>query len=403
MVRALLRDKRSDPRVNDKHLIKIAAEKGHVNIVEMLLDDGRADPGALVKACNIAFQKGYKDILTLLFKDPRINSKLNLYEQLDWATENNIPGIVKYLLKHPKIDPTANLDNTMDMAAMKGHYDIAMMLLRDGRVSQRGTQGIIISAATNGLTTFLKEFLEATGLDPSAQGNVAIQRAALNGHLDTVKMLLKDPRVDPSANQDSALKSAIEKNHIEIVKLLLKDPRVGKGDCFSVSEYVQLSIMSGFNEIFDLFFTDLTHVPYWLQIAVENNNAHVVRTLLKDPNIDPSIGNNKFIRNASTAGFWQVVEALLEDPRVDPTVVNNYSIRWAAREGHLKTVQLLLAHPKVDPTADYNRAIKLAAEHGHSQVVECLLQDDRVLRKAKNSNSLRERMKGMGIDLWALI
>ena len=51
LVNLLLQDRRADPTVRNNIAIRLASENGHAKIVELLLEDGRADPNALDGYC----------------------------------------------------------------------------------------------------------------------------------------------------------------------------------------------------------------------------------------------------------------------------------------------------------------------------------------------------------------
>lgn len=169
--------------------------------------------------------------------------------------------------------------------------------------------------------------------------------------------------------------------------------------------------------------------------AVVRNNHNNVSILLKYPDIDPSIHDNKVIHHAITNGHTEIVRLLLTDPRVDPTsnnVVriareNNYldivyllvqdyradpidkstAILWATMNRHVGLVRLLLSDPLLDlsdneaiqyasydgcietvrilledgrlnPAINNNQAIIYATQKGHAEIVKLLLQDTRV-------------------------
>ena len=60
--------------------------------------------------------------------------------------------------------------------------------------------------------------------------------------------------------------------------------------------------------------------------------------------------------------------------------------------GHDPVVKLLLSDPRVDPSVkddDDNQIISLASLHGHSAVVKLLLEDPRVDPSAQNNEAIR--------------
>ena len=104
----------------------------------------------------------------------------------------------------------------------------------------------------------------------------------------------------------------------------------------------------------------------------------IVKGLLKNPRVDPTVHNDYPIRRASRNGHLEVVRLLLADLRADPSANHNYAIQVASQYGHLEVVRLLLADSFVDPTDNNNYAIRWASRNGHTDIVNLLLQDPRV-------------------------
>ena len=141
--------------------------------------------------------------------------------------------------------------------------------------------------------------------------------------------------------------------HTEVVKLLLQDKRVDPS--------------VGNNSV--------------IRLASQNGHTDVVKLLLQDGRVDPSNNDNCAIIWASENGHINVVKLLSQDERVDPSDYNNKAIRISSANGHTDVVKLLLQDKRVDPTADDNYAIEWASENGHTDTVELLLQDERVREK----------------------
>ncbi|KAJ3137629.1 hypothetical protein HK100_000604, partial [Physocladia obscura] len=77
LVIVLLRDDGVNPSYNESKSLRVACEKGHVEIVRYLLADGRADPRASDNdAIRAATQHGHEKILALLKEDSRIKKAL---------------------------------------------------------------------------------------------------------------------------------------------------------------------------------------------------------------------------------------------------------------------------------------------------------------------------------------
>jgi hypothetical protein len=87
---------------------------------------------------------------------------------------------------------------------------------------------------------------------------------------------------------------------------------------------------------------------------------------------------NFLIYFASEKGRSDLVKLLLTDNRIDPSVDDQLPIRRASWQGHPEVVKLLLADKRVDPSAEDQYAIQFASENGHVEVVKLLLADQRV-------------------------
>jgi hypothetical protein len=63
--------------------------------------------------------------------------------------------------------------------------------------------------------------------------------------------------------------------------------------------------------------------------------------------VDPSSRNNYFVRLASSKGFAEIVKLLLTDPRVNPSVKDNEALFNAVRNGNIETVKVLMEYGKL--------------------------------------------------------
>lgn len=81
------------------------------------------------------------------------------------------------------------------------------------------------------------------------------------------------------------------------------------------------------------------------------------------------------IAQAAERGYTQLVRDNVM--RVDPTIENNRAIRDASFNGHDDIVKILLTHPLVDPNANNSEALLSAIINGHKEIVELLINDKR--------------------------
>jgi hypothetical protein len=112
--------------------------------------------------------------------------------------------------------------------------------------------------------------------------------------------------------------------------------------------------------------------------ATRNGNLDVVKTLLKNPRVDPSFQHQLPLKVAISEGYSDIVKILLKDPRVDPSAQDQTFIGIAASFGFLKIVKMLLKDPRVDPSANNQYALKYASRRKRYDVVKMLLKDPRV-------------------------
>jgi hypothetical protein len=64
-----------------------------------------------------------------------------------------------------------------------------------------------------------------------------------------------------------------------------------------------------------------------------------------------------------------MVKLLLKDSRVDPSVENNYAFTSACANGHFSVVKELMNDPRVDINADHKLGLRLARKNKHVQVL----------------------------------
>jgi len=87
-----------------------------------------------------------------------------------------------------------------------------------------------------------------------------------------------------------------------------------------------------------------------LYLAIYSGNYDIVKYLIEEGKVDPSLPNNQAIINASSDGSVNIVRLLLEDKRVDPSAQNNDAIKWAKNHGHHQVVSVLLEDERVSST-----------------------------------------------------
>jgi len=223
----------------------IAAEKGHLEVVKLLLEKGAAIeavrndgvtryPGrqelgehrATVDAAVelgvtslwIAAQKGHLEVVKLLLERGALieakNSK-NITPLLVAAEEGRFE-VVKLLLEKGALIEAKNSNKATPlwMAAQNGHLEIVALLLE---------KGAAVDARTDDSVTMVYDRANGTVSTKRNYGVTPLWMAAQNGHIKVVASLLKNganPNVEAMGR--SALQFAVEKRLTEIAELLRK-------------------------------------------------------------------------------------------------------------------------------------------------------------------------------------
>lgn len=120
--------------------------------------------------------------------------------------------------------------------------------------------------------------------------------------INLVQLLLQRPEIDPAFNNNEALLLALMQsregvNMYEINNLLIESERIGKEDLYKHDTYIS-----------------------------RLHDNRIIKLLLQDPRVNPTIPNNKAFTFACTTGNIEIVRILLKDPRVNPSDNNNFAL-----------------------------------------------------------------------------
>lgn len=348
---------------------------------------------------------------------------------LSWAADNGHDDAVQFLLDRGANTNAQDLrgQTALFRAAASGHGSIVQRLLATGANSEcRDISGqtALILAAQSGSDLAVRHVLEAgasTDVQEWRYGRTALSWAAGNGSEKTVKMLL-----DAKAEVDLADKLnrtpmswAAMNGHAAIVRMLLQcnastkikdneydrspllwaikceqtcvieilkdisDPEIGYGlaprPIPDSSERLD-SLQELFKTVkpdFDWRKTQGGDLLIW---AMQNDRQEDIAFLIEqgaDLNAQSDDGLS-VLSHAVNAGLFSVVELLLER-NVSPDAVDGSGrtpLSWAAEGGHLEIVKMLLERRvEVDPRdEDEMTPLLWAAYGGHEHIVAALLE-----------------------------
>jgi hypothetical protein len=182
--------------------------------------------------------KGRASRLAWLLKQPRTILPRNKDLILTAAQRGHLE-VVKVLMADDRIDPSdSNSNRVIIYAAMAGHVDVVRQLLTDPRVDPGAQRNGTLRGAikfANRLHFYgpkqhrpsswelIELLLGHARVDPSADDQYPIRKIK---DIYCARLLLRDPRVDPSARECEALFAAMKVNNADLVRLLLEHPAV---------------------------------------------------------------------------------------------------------------------------------------------------------------------------------
>ena len=289
-----------------------AAEAGHINIVQLLLDrrnlNADDDDVAGGTALLFAAERGHTEVVRLLLSRPEVD-----INRVSFGGSH--PLLAAFLGKHKGV--------------------IHLLLERmDLRCSDCLKERLLTRAAREDDVLTLRLLFEIHGADPNSKrsdGMTPLLIAAAEGHESAVRQLLKQKDIDLNAKNShemTPLMCASMSNDVGIVRLLLGHDKVN----------LNLREENGCTA---------------LLMAVENGHERIVRLLLDHDRIDPNLPNNYGVTPmyaAAMTGRKAIVQLLLA--RRDLTINLKHQDRAsplfvATSQGNYAILRLLVKHAAI--------------------------------------------------------
>jgi len=105
-----------------------------------------------------------------------------------------------------------------------------------------------------------------------------------------------------------------------------------------------------------------------LKKAIHDKDLVMVQTILKDPQIDPTIDDNALLFESVIHNNVELLDIFLKDSRIDPSIQDNEALFLAEKTDSIDVFKRLLADPRMDPGARENTLIVQASEDASFQV-----------------------------------
>lgn len=241
---------------------------------------------------------------------------------LDMAAKKGYVEILK-LLVEDGVDPSINMNSALSEAVFHGQTEAVKFLLKDNRVDPKENSSNIIDACTKGYVDIVRVLLEDNRIDPSVSNNMAIRNASLRGHDKIVEILLQDERVDPSVSDNIALQDSVRRGFTRTTKLLLQDERVNPN--INLWRPMEHAIDNGYDEIAEAlmnhkrFKLDDHHKISFVSRCILKGRLEILKMLLEKTDAEVTFYSNNAFKEAVYKGYYDMVKFLVEENYIDPS------------------------------------------------------------------------------------
>mmetsp|Transcript_19904 Transcript_19904/g.64795 ORF Transcript_19904/g.64795 Transcript_19904/m.64795 type:complete len:388 (+) Transcript_19904:103-1266(+) len=356
---------------------------------------------ALLSAAQRGDAEAVKAELAAAGAEPNVKNTEKGRTALHLAAQEGHLAVVELLLADERVDPNPRDDigvTPLMFAAQEGHSTLALRLLQDARThpgletpksSALARWTALFVAAKAGLTEVVEKMLADHRVKPNTvneEGDTALSVAASLGHLAVVELFLADQRVKPNvANKQgcTALMYAASGGHVAVVERMLAEERVDPNQ--TVPQPLKLGF--GFRQAETA--SAASQLSYTALLFACSTKAYdVVKLMLASKRVDPGAFTNYSTQGVDALlmlardGHAALVTTILKDKRVDPNrgptfgrIKDLTPLQIAAGNGHCDVVRALLADKRVDVLkrgADNETALESARIGNQSETAQLI-------------------------------
>jgi ankyrin repeat protein len=346
--------------------IVMAAQKGHLKIVQALLADRALPQVARGDAVFTAARNGHLEIVRLLLANRATIDDENRGLAVQYAAENNQLELVRLLLANGAAISKDDRGLAVRCSAKYGHLEIVRLLLANEDTIDEFDRGMaVVYSASRGHLEIV-QFLLANGamISENDRGQ-AVCNAAGNGHLEIVQALLANGEITKRAH-NGALVYSINNQNTAIFDCIRQNTRISQKSNKDFEE----RITRGWVEDVKLCSFDRadlnSNFKRFLILAASKGAKAVVEYLLTQEIILENT-RTMAIEAAQNNHHIGTVEVLYKCTPYERSVLAK-----EAQQGHLDCVQDILKHSEIN-APERGLALGLAAYEGHLEIVKVLM------------------------------
>ena len=331
--------------------------------LDALLHVVQIPPGAPRRdAIVLAARGGDNAVLCALLVDERVRAELKTDHLMD-AVRSRCVDAVRTLLRN-LVSPNAMTDSVLFKACEIGCVDVVTELLAVANIhpEARNNRSLRVAIECNhvGIVSLL---LEHESVSSALYADVScLLLACCKSHGPMIALLLARANFDTYVVDyvlSSVLKQAVDVPTFDVnvpLALLLSDPRVTLAH---VQRHLFEAACAGCDRVVayvlkftadNVLFSPNARVQSFgraFSAAAAHGRAGVVRLLLADPRVDPSVDDNHAVQTAMDRMNPATVIALLQDPRVDPCAISREHVQRVFQSSNkLQLARALAVHPR---------------------------------------------------------
>ena len=402
----LIEELQCNPFSSDKNgwtALHFACEMGYLDVVKYLIVDQKCNPSCKSESCqtplHLACLMGHLHIAKYLIEEqecyPACGDR-KYWTPLHFACESGHLDVIKYLIeKH--CNPECKNDDgqtPLHSACLMGRLHVVQYLVNEldcdpaCRMTLYSGDTPLHYACNGGHLNVAKYLIENQWLIPSIInkiGQTSLHAACLNGHLHIVKYLIEDCKCDPGCidnDGSTPLHYASGRGHLEVVKYLIEEQQAYKKE----NSKMRLSLLAKYfikEEKCTLTCTTNNGGQTPLHFACDGGHLHVVKYLIEDCHMEPSISDTNSwtpLHAACLNGHLSIATYLIEEKQCSPVCHSSNGttpLHASCQEGHLDVVKYLIEELRCNPKCKGNfhwTPLHSACKGGHLSVAKYLIE-----------------------------